>query len=173
MSRRILVAVLMASGALALAIPVLARTPTTHRHSSLSLVMGGRVGLAANRGHLGVAAVDNPGPATVSFQGFRCQVTIGQGASDTNYVNHVVFDSTQFYIPHNAQSNANLSVTTNCVGTLPPGTPVAPTIVSAPTAHCGQFNPFNRHKFIFGRGITTTFPDGMFSETCNTPKFHH
>jgi hypothetical protein len=173
MSRRILVAVLMAGGVLAVATPAVARTPTVYRHSKLSLTMGGRVGRATGTRQSAVVANDNPGPATVAYEGFRCQVTIGQGASDTTYVNHVVFDSTEFYVPHNAHSNAILSVTTNCIGTLPMGTPVAPTIVSAPTARCGQLNPFDKHKFIFGRGITTTFPDGMFSETCTTPKFHH
>jgi hypothetical protein len=109
--------------------------------------------------------------STVTYQGFSCQVTIGQGANDTTYVNHRVSDSTEFYIPHVVNGTTFYSVTTNCIGKLAPGTVVAPTIVSATTANCGQINPFDQHKFISGNGITTTFPDGMFSETCNTPDF--
>ena len=81
-------------------------------------------------------------------------------------------DSTEFYVPYRVHGKTRYSVTTNCIGALPTGTVVAPTIVSAKTAHCGQINPFHQHKFISGVGITTTFPDGTFSETCNTPNFH-
>ena len=149
MSRRILFVTLTAGAALALAIPAVARTPTTHSHSRLSLVMGGRVGAVIGAGRSAVADA-TPGAATVTYQGFRCQVTIGQGLNDTIYHNHIVFDSTEFYVPHNSQNNSIVSVTTNCIGRLAPGTVVAPTIVSAPTAHCGQINPFDKNKFIVG-----------------------
>jgi hypothetical protein len=170
MSRRILLAVLSASAALALAIPAIAQTPTTHRSNSLSLRMGGHLGAVTGGGPLATTATQ--GPSTVAYSGFRCQVTVGQGVSDTTYQNHFVTDSTEFYIQYHVAGKARYSVTTNCVGTLPAGTIVAPTIVSASTAKCGQIDPFDKTKFITGQGITTTFPDGMFSETCNTPKFH-
>ena len=171
MPRRILVAVLVASGALALAIPAVARTGTAHRNSSLSLRMGGHV-VAAIRGGRSAVIATAFGPSTVTYQGFSCEVTVGQGLMDTTYTNYHVTDSTEFYVPYHVRGKIRYSVTTNCIGALPTGTVVAPTIVSAKTAHCGQINPFDQHKFISGVGITTTFPDGMFSETCNTPKFH-
>ena len=177
MPRRILVAVLVASGALALAIPAVARTGSANRNSSLSLRMGGRVVAVISGGRSAVTATGSGawsgfGPSTVTYQGFRCEVTVGQGSSDTTYKNQVVFDSTEFYVPYRVHGKTRYSVTTNCIGALPTGTVVAPTIVSAKTAHCGQINPFHQHKFISGVGITTTFPDGTFSETCNTPNFH-
>ena len=175
MPRRILVAVLVASGALALAIPAVART--AHKSSSLSLRMGGHVVAVIPGGRSAVIAGGSGpwsgfGPSTITYQGFRCQVTVGQGSTDTTYQNHIVYDSTEFYVPYRIHGKTRYSVTTNCIGALPSGTGVAPMIVSAKTAHCGQINPFDSHKFISGVGITTTFPDGTFSETCNTPNFH-
>jgi hypothetical protein len=170
MSRRILLVVLSGSAALAMAIPALAQTRATHSSSTRTLRMGGHVRAVLGGSRSAVPAVQ--GPSTVAFSGFRCQVTIGQGATDTTYHNHFVTDSIEFYIEYHAGGQTLYSVTTNCVGTLPAGTPVASTIVSASTAKCGQFDPFDQTKFITGHGITTTFPDGMFSETCNTPKFH-
>jgi len=151
--------------------PAVARSGAAHTNSSLSLRMGGRV-VAVIRGGQSAVIANGFGPSTVTYQGFHCQVTVGQGPSDTIYQNHIVFDSTEFYIPYHVRGKTRYSVTTNCIGALPTGTAVAPTIVSAKTAHCGQINPFDPHKFISGVGITTTFPDGTFSETCNTPKFH-
>jgi len=171
MPRRILVPILVASGALALAIPAVARTGAAHRNSSLSLRMGGHV-VAVIRGGRSAVIATGFGPSTITYQGFRCQVTVGQGPSDTTYQNHIVFDSTEFYVPYRVHRKTRYAVTTNCIGALPTGTVVAPTIVSSKTAHCGQINPFDQHKFISGVGITTTFPDGTFSETCNTPNFH-
>jgi hypothetical protein len=174
MPRRILVAVLVVSGALALAIPAVART--AHSSSSLSLRMGGRIVAVIPGGRSAVIAnglgSSTFGPSIIAYQGFRCQVTVGQGQTDTTYQNHIVFDSTEFYVPYRLHGRTRYSVTTNCIGALPAGTVVASTIVTAKTAHCGQINPFNQHKFISGVGITTTFPDGTFSETCNTPNFH-
>jgi hypothetical protein len=177
MPRRILLAVLVASGALALAIPAVARTSSAQRSSSLSLRMGGHIVAVIRGGQSAVTATGSGswsgfGPSTVTYQGFHCQVTVGQGATDTTYQNHIVFDSTEFYVPYRVHHKTRYSVTTNCIGALPTGTVVAPNIISAKTAHCGQINPFNQHKFISGVGITTTFPDGTFSETCNTPNFH-
>ena len=171
MSRRVLVAVLAAGAALVVAVPATAHTSTAHRSTRLTLRMGGHVAGVIRGGQLAVIAA-NFGPATVAYQGFRCQVTIGQGASDTTYQNHFVFDSIEFYVPYHVHGKTRYSVTTNCIGTLPPATVVAPTIVTAKTAHCGQINPFDQTKFISGVGTTTTFPDGTFTETCNTPKFH-
>ena len=171
MSRRILLAVLTASAALGLAIPAVAQTHRTrHMNRHLSLRMGGHI-VKVVKGRTSVVIASGSG-STVSYQGFSCQVTIGQGASDTTYQNHRVNDSTEFYIPHVVNGTTYYSVTTNCIGMLAPGTVVAPTIVSATTSNCGQINPFDKTKFISGNGITTTFTDGMFSETCNTPDFH-
>ena len=170
MSRRILVAVLTAGAALALAIPAVARTPKAHRSSRPSLRMGGHV-VGVIQGPQSAVPAANVGPATVSFSGFKCQVTVGQGPTDALYLPQFVSDSLQFYVPYRANGRTFYSVTTTCIGSLPPTTVVAPTIVSAELAFCGQFNPFRQKKFISGVGTTTTFPDGMFAETCNTPKF--
>jgi hypothetical protein len=171
MSRRILVAAVLVGVTLVAALPAVARTPTVRRHSRLSLRMGGHVGAVITSGQSAMTAAA-VGPSTVTYQGFSCEVTVGQGPTDTTYANHHVIDSTEFYVPYHAHGKNFYSVTTNCIGTLPAGTVVAPTIVTAKTSHCGQFNPFDQTKSISGVGITTTFPDGMFSETCNTPKFH-
>jgi hypothetical protein len=170
MSRRIPLAVLTVSVALGVAIPAVAQTRTTrHANRHLSLRMGGHIVKVVKGRTPGVIAAGSG--STVSYQGFSCQVTVGQGATDTTYVNHRTNDSTEFYVPHVVNGTTYYSVTTNCIGTLAAGTPVAHTIVTATTANCGQINPFDKTKFITGSGITTTFPDGMFSETCNTPDF--
>lgn len=168
MSRRILVALVTVGVALAVAIPAAART-SAHR-SRLSLRIGGHIAGLIRGGQSAVTAVDF-GPATVAYEGFKCEVTIGQGSSDTTYRNHFVFDSIETYVPYRASDRNFDAVTTNCIGSLPAGTVVAPTIVTAKTTNCGQINPFDQTAFISGVGTTTTFPDGMFTETCTTPTF--
>ena len=168
MSRRVPIALLVASATLGLTIPAWGHTDAAQRNRTLVVRMGGHIGRVI--GHHTAVIAAPPRGATITYQGFRCQVTIGEGTSDTIYNNHFVFDSTEFYNVYRARGRRFYSVTTNCIGALPPGTNVATKIVSAPTANCGQIDPFDATKFISGHGITTTFPDGMFSETCNTPR---
>jgi hypothetical protein len=96
-------------------------------------------------------------------------VTVGVGADGQTPRNFHVIDSTEFHIDQTAH---RALVTTNCIGTLPPGTVHSTQIVSHSVA-CAQFNPFHKNKpTVPGFGISTTFPDGMFSESC-TSRFNH
>jgi hypothetical protein len=106
-------------------------------------------------------------PAIVSYTGFRCEVTVGTGSDDNTPTNITVTDSTEFYIPYSVL----FSVTTSCVGKLPKHTVVSKKVVSHRVA-CSQFNPFNQSApTIKGFGTSTTFANGFFSESCNTPNF--
>src|SRR5947209_4776095 len=167
MLRKALAATATAAAVLGMTIPAFAQARAS-RHS-LRLVMAGRVvHKAGNR----VAVIAGGGPGSILLhQGFNCEVTIGQGPGDATYVNHWVRNSTEFYEPFTVGALSFASVTTNCVGKLPTGTPHANGTVSHVTANCGQINPLDPTKFIAGVGITTTFRNGMFSETCNTSSF--
>jgi hypothetical protein len=172
MSRRILVAVLMGGAALMFAMPAVARTSAAHRGSRPLLRMDGHAVGLIHRDRPAVTPLA-VGPATVTVTGFKCQVTVGSGTTDRIYTSPFVFDSLQFYVSYKARGKTFFSVTTNCIGSLPAGTVVAPGIVTAKLAACHQFNPLGQSEpNIVGVGITTTFPDGTFTETCNTPKFH-
>lgn len=106
--------------------------------------------------------------ATVAYQGFRCEATVGVGPSSSEARNFFTNDSVEFYFTYLGSLN---SVTVTCVGQLPSGTSHAPTIVSHNLA-CRMFNPSNMAApTLQGLGVSTTYPDGLFSETCNLPNF--
>jgi hypothetical protein len=53
---------------------------------------------------------------------------------------------------------------------VPAGHVVPSTIVTHTLTSCRQFDPQNpTGPTIQGSGISTTYPDGLYSETCNTP----
>ena len=111
--------------------------------------------------------ISSPLP-TVVYQGFRCEATVGVGPSSSEARNFFTFDSVEFYFTYLLTLN---SVSVTCVGTLPSGTSHAPTVVSHNLA-CRVFNPGNMAApTLQGLGVSTTYPDGLFSETCNVPDF--
>lgn len=119
-----------------------------------------------------LSALATPTPsAHVSYQGYRCETTVGIGTTDGTPQNYFVTDSSEFWFAYLQGGHQFYSVTSNCVGKLPAATVHSSSIVSHAVA-CRQFNPFNSSlASIQGYGISTTYPDGLFSETCNTPDF--
>lgn len=165
MRRKVLAASATVAAALAMTVPGLA-SASSAKHHSLRLAMAGRMLHKVGK-HTAVIA-GGGGPSVLTHSGFKCEVVVGQGAGDNTGVNHFVTNSTEFTAP---LSPGVVSVVTNCIGKLKPGTPHANTVVTHLTANCGQINPSDPSKFISGVGITTTYPNGLFSETCNTPSF--
>jgi hypothetical protein len=167
MSRKLVAVTVTISAALGLSVPAIAKSG--HARRSERVVMTGRV----LRGSLSRPVIIASGglSSTLSHQGFACEVIVGQGTDDATYLTHWTQQSSEFYIRFDVRGVTRYSVTSNCIGQLPPGTPHSAHIVSHTTANCGQINPFNASKFIKGWGLTTTYPSGMYSETCNTPAF--
>jgi hypothetical protein len=163
MRRKVVAAIATVAAALAITVPAVAKSG-----HSLRLVMGGRV---THKVKTGAAFIAGGSGSVIAHQGFECEVTIGQGPGDATYVNRWTRASTEFYSPFTAGVLSLASVTTNCVGQLPKGTPHANATISHVTANCGQINPLDPTKFISGVGITTTFRNGMYSESCNTANF--
>jgi hypothetical protein len=102
-------------------------------------------------------------------QAFTCQDTVGVGANGQTPDNIRNQDSIEFY---QALGNNTYSITTTCIGNLHhvPGSPTPP---SQPTAHwlgCLEYNPFPGAS-LKGYGVSVTYPDGQYSETCNVPNY--
>jgi hypothetical protein len=168
-SKLSLLTVFAAIAACVIAIPALARTGHRRVAHKGALVLTSHYG-ARTRARTATAAMLTES-ATLARQGFSCEVTVGIGANGQTAKNYFVGDSQEFYIAY-VQGGASLeSVTTNCVGTLPHGT-TAPTSIVSHQVACSQFQPIGaKTPTIQGYGISTTYPDGMYSETCNTPNF--
>lgn len=168
MLRRLVGATVGLSALLGLSVP--ATAANRHARHSVRLVMTGRV-LMSGSNHR-VATISTGGTsATFSHQGFACEAIVGQGPNDATYLPQWTNQSNEFYIKFEVRDRTRYSVTTTCIGQLPAGTVHSTQIVSHTTANCGQINPFDSSKTITGWGLTTTYPSGMFSETCNTPAF--
>lgn len=164
MRPKALVAGAIAAAALGMAVPTFA---TAHANRGLRLVMGGRV---LHKGGNGLAAIAGGSGSVIVHQGFSCGVVVGQGPGDTTFVPRHTHGSSEFYLPFGGGADA--TVTTTCIGKLPPGTPHDTNEpVSHVTANCGQINPLDPTKFISGFGVTITFPSGLFAETCVTSDF--
>jgi hypothetical protein len=172
MGRKLLIAMIAVGALLVAAIPATAKN-SHQRRSHKVLVLTVREGKSIFKGRAhrtsAINAIDpSPPMATVSAQGFRCEVTVGTGSNDLTAKNFSGTDSSEFYF---ASSPGHNSVTTNCVGMLPASTARSSAIVSHNVA-CRQYDPFNPSApTIQGYGISTTYPDGLYSETCNTPNF--
>lgn len=124
--------------------------------------------------HLGlISAVGSSPSAKVSYSDYSCEVTVGTGADGNTPVNYHTNDSTEFYYGYTKAGRFFRTVTSNCIGTLPKGVTVPTSTVSHDVA-CEQFDPLNGDKpVIQGYGIETTFADGLYSETCNTPDYNN
>ena len=164
MSRKLLaLSAILSAALLMFTVPALARTHRgANRHKSL--VMGGRIG-ARKVGRLHIASVIYQG--VVDNQGFKCQVPVGTGPSDTHYVSKTTFDSVEYSV----EGGGTTSVSTVCIGQLPSSTTVAPTIVSAPLTNCRQLDPARPGQTIKGGGVITTFPDHLYLASCTTPNY--
>ncbi len=143
-----------------------------HKHHTRTLALtvhsDGRVFRSAS---LSASSPADP-TAMVTYQGFRCEATVGTGPSDSTPTNMLTTNSSEFYFSYTQGSNTYDSVTSNCAGTLPASATHSTSIVSHNVA-CKQFNPLNMSApTIQGYGISTTYPDGLYSETCNTPNFN-
>ena len=167
MLRRLLVALAGAS----LCVAVLAVGSQAQAHGSRTLVMTrSGFGVAAHPAGVRARAAAGESASTV-YQGFKCEVTVGIGANGQTAKNYFTNDSNEFTIAYTEGGSSLLSVTTNCVGKLPPGTVHSTSIVSHAVA-CRQFDPTSMTApTIQGYGISTTYPGGLFSETCNTPNY--
>ena len=143
-----------------------------HKRRTRTLVLTVRIDRRVFRGaSLSASSAADP-TAIVAYQGFGCEATVGTGPSDSTATNIVTTNSSEFYFSYMQGGNTYDTVTSNCAGTLPASTTHSTSIVSHNVA-CKQFNPLNMSApTIQGYGISTTYPDGLYSETCNTPNFN-
>jgi hypothetical protein len=108
--------------------------------------------------------------AATPYVSFKCEVTVGVGTDGNTPKNYTVTDSSEQYFEYSTTPPL-YSVTSNCIGTLPKGVVHASSIITHDVG-CKQYNPLNKNApTIQGYGISTTYPDGQYSETCNTPNF--
>jgi hypothetical protein len=189
MSRKLLVVVIAVGAALVITIPAVASfsRPGHSTHLVLSVKHGKGFGKAkrtavkrskARRHSLvmsrtmrgrtaSIAAATETG--TEVNQGFSCTAVAGTGPTDSTSTVLHTNDSSEFVIAYGAGLK---SVTTNCTGIIPSGTTISSSIVSHAVTSCSQLNPSSPSgPSVAGQGVTTTYPDRMFSETCNTPNF--
>jgi hypothetical protein len=106
-------------------------------------------------------------PLHVYQQGFRCQVPVATGAQGTVPDNLRNNDSIELY---QSLGNKLYSVTTTCIGKLPPGVK-APTSSTTHWLACLEPNGPAGSGSIVGYGATVTYPDGQYSETCSDPNY--
>ena len=183
MSRNVLVGVVAGAMLAGASLPAVAvsRAAPSHRRSDMTRAHGrgrhrrilvltvrrdGKVFRGRTRG---LSSPSADPTATVSYRGFSCEATVGTGPDDATPTNNRTTDSVEFYFPYTQGASSFDTVTTNCIGMLQAGTRHSSSIVSHRVA-CKQFDPFSRTApTIQGYGISTTYPDGLYSESCNTP----
>jgi hypothetical protein len=169
MSRKILSLAVAGISACAIASPALAKE-SKHQRKSLNMVTHfTRTPMSKHQKHASTTSLNDL--AKLGNSGFTCHTTVGVGANGNTPVNTTTVDSEEFYVDYRHNGVHYRSVITNCVGVLPAGS----TKPTAPTSHqidCKQFDPLNgSNPLIFGVGVETSYPDGMYSETCNTPDY--
>ena len=110
-------------------------------------------------------------PYTFYRQGFTCQATVGIGADGNTADNIKNQDSIEFHQDYSPSGGGpTSSITTACVGQLPHNV----TPPSQPATHvvgCSQYNPFVPGGVVRGLGLSASYPDGQYSEVCNTPNY--
>jgi hypothetical protein len=121
----------------------------------------------------GYAPIGNASPVN---QGFRCEATVGVGSDGNKAENVYTSDSVEGSAPYVAYElfyplGFYTSLTTSCVGSVLAGV----TVPSTPVAHtvaCMQLgDPSVSTAPVQGYGVSVTYPDGQYSETCNTPDY--
>jgi hypothetical protein len=107
-----------------------------------------------------------------TFQSFRCESTIATGPSGAVPVNVFQSNSEEFFFLYRQGHKTLFSIVTTCTGTVPKGT-VVPSSIVTHNVSCSQYTPGSKKTAtVQGSGISTTYPDGMYSETCNTPAYN-
>jgi hypothetical protein len=121
------------------------------------------------------SSVSVDSPTTVS-QGFVCEATVATGDAGNTPTNIRTTDSIEGGVPYDSisgdQADFFTSLTTVCVGQVPAATAV-PSIHDSHTVACTQAGEpgVSGGAPVQGYGISVTFPDHQFSETCNTPDY--
>lgn len=164
MFRKLLAATIVLAGLAGAAIPALAHSSHSKKHQR-TLVLTARWGDA----HSSAPApqIATASPVHFSNQGYRCEVTVGTGPADATPQNFFTNDSSEFFF---ASAPGKNSLTSNCVGKLPATTTHSTTQIVSHAVGCSQLDPSNPSgPTVPGNGISTTYPDGFYSETCNTP----
>jgi hypothetical protein len=111
-------------------------------------------------------------------QGFSCEVPVGTGSNGDTQDNLHTTDSIEGVGLYSSLDpfSSFTSVTTVCVGQLPQQT-ARPNLDTGPVYHtvaCEQAGGAGVVTGpVQGYGITVTFPDGQYSETCNTPNYDY
>jgi hypothetical protein len=105
----------------------------------------------------------NRHPFKYVAQGFKCEATVGTGASGNHATNIRNKDSIEFDQDYKSPTHLALSaISTTCVGTVPAKLTVSSTIVSH-EVKCSQDNPFGSGT-LPGYGQSFTFPDRQYEE---------
>lgn len=104
-------------------------------------------------------------------QGFKCEATVGTGATGDHATNLRNMDSIEFdqIYRRSYRSPKLAAITTACIGTVPASTPVS-SAVSYHELGCAEDNPFGSGT-IRGYGETFTFPDRQYEELCQVPNY--
>ena len=110
-------------------------------------------------------------PPTLYQQGFSCGDTVGVGPSDNTARNIKNADSVEVYQPYaDYDGNPVTSITTVCIGKLPSATTISSSIVTH-LVNCYEYNPYNPSGAVAGLGISVTYPDDQYAESCNVPNY--
>jgi hypothetical protein len=108
--------------------------------------------------------------------GFKCEATVGEGKDDATPINITNDDSLQYTVIYGPSSAAftpgdlSFAATTACVGSVAKGAKISTKIVTHQVA-CSQVFGDGTGPAIPSYGISVTYPDGQYSETCTAPDF--
>jgi hypothetical protein len=101
-------------------------------------------------------------------QGFPCTASVGSGPNGTTMLRVRTPDSIEVDQTYSTYTGGTAtSTTTTCIGALPKGA-TAPNSDVAHQVTCTEANP-SGGPVIQGAGISATYPDGQYSQTCNVP----
>jgi len=178
MRHRFLMAVVVAGLPLAAATPAVARSHKSTSHQK-TLVVSTRVGRTRKLGSLSphvtgaltLVSGSNPGNDTELYTGFPagCTAPNGPGMSG-NGQNFRSSDTTEFengdHLALVLTCTADLSKTKSTTGTAISYNTTKPVV--AIVNSCGLYSAGSQSVVVTGTGISVTFPDGLFVETCTS-----
>jgi hypothetical protein len=105
---------------------------------------------------------------TISASGFRCEATVGSGVNGNTPTPVRNTQSVEGYKTYtDVDGNSVASIFTGCAGQLPAGVTIPTSAVTHQVA-CSELNPFGK-GYVRGYGISATFSDGYYDETCVVP----